>query len=107
MTYETKIEDNIKTITISGSIDKLDNYELKREFLPLNRFSKIIVDLTEVVFLDSGFVNLMLELRKMDSGMASRIRLVNPNGNIAEIFRLLSLESFFEIVTFEEKGGMK
>ena len=104
MTYKTKIEKDVKTISISGSIDKLDNFELRREFLPLNRFSKICVDLTDVVFLDSGFVNLMTELRRMDDEEVSRIVLVNPNENISELFRMLALE---ETVEIEEKGGNK
>jgi anti-anti-sigma regulatory factor len=106
MTYETITENGIKTITISGSIEKLDNFELRREFLPQDRYLKIIVDLTNVVFLDSGFVNLIMEVRRLDGEAGSRVSLLNPNQNIAEIFSLLSLDKHVTIINLEEKGGV-
>ena len=84
-------------IRIFGCINKLDNFELKQKILPMDKFEKVILDITNVGFLDSGFIGLISELNHRNPGAAQKIKIVNPNQSIIEIFNLTMLDLLCEI----------
>lgn len=58
---------------------------------------RVAVDLSEVPFVDSAVLELLLEASRDCAARGGRLKLVSPSANCVEILRLTDLRSRFEI----------
>ena len=87
-------------VTLEGEIDVATSSELRTALAGLldAGATSIIVDLTEVTFIDSSglgvFVSTFKQLRSRDGGM---LRLVGPTGNVRKVLEITGLDAVFAI----------
>jgi anti-anti-sigma factor len=65
---------------------------------------KLAVDLSEVPFIDSAALELLVQLSKDFAGRGGRLKLVALSNNCEEILRLTDLRSRFEVCTSVEEA---
>ncbi|HOA72624.1 MAG TPA: STAS domain-containing protein [Phycisphaerae bacterium] len=68
---------------------------------------KIALDLSEVPFMDSAVLELLLQLSKDCAARGGRLKLVSPSPNCQEILRLTDLRSRFDVQSSVEEATRK
>jgi len=58
----------------------------------------MIIDLTDVEFIDSSGLGVLIGLHKQAAAQGGRLTIVPPTGSARQIFALTRTESFFNIV---------
>ena len=87
-------------LTVTGELDMSRTDELDEMAAAIDRDgpSDIIVDLTEVTFMDSSALGWFLKLQGRTEEISRNLRLVAPNGgNLARLLSLSGLEGRFEV----------
>jgi anti-sigma B factor antagonist len=68
---------------------------------------KVAIDLSEVPFMDSAVLELLLQLSKDCASRGGRLKLVSPSPNCQEILRLTDLRSRFDVQSSVEEATRK
>ena len=98
--YETKIQNNVLEVTLHGEIDhhsavavrsKID--ELICELKP----EKTVLDLSEIDFMDSSGLGLIMGRYALMQRIGGELTLKNLNGRIIKIFELAGLGRIIKI----------
>ncbi|MDO5435094.1 MAG: STAS domain-containing protein [Clostridia bacterium] len=98
MTIEKKLEGNKLAVSIKGRLDTMTSPELEAALHPdVDTVSEVRLDLTELEYISSAGLRVLLSLQKTMNGRGSLV-LSNPNADIREIF---DITGFSDILTIE------
>jgi anti-anti-sigma factor len=88
---------DVTRLDLSGSINKVDIPELRKAISQSSPSAVLLLDLSGVDFINSGFIGLLLELRKSMPNGFKEIRIQNPAGMVRDVLYLTGLDGFFNI----------
>lgn len=97
MNYKSEQIGSIRTIRIFGDINKYELQGLKNNLLDLKTLSEVIVDLSEVDFAGSDFLNLFIEIKHHFPLDYTKIVFLNPNELVQELFQMTHLDGVYRI----------
>lgn len=87
-------------ICLRGRVDQSSNIQAFRDMLEKAPTSMLIqIDLSEVEFLGSSFVKVLMEFRSQRPAVAANIKLANPKPNTRDLLQLLRLDMVFPVIT--------
>ncbi|MCJ7446344.1 MAG: STAS domain-containing protein [Bacteroidales bacterium] len=97
-----KIERKDKIDIISFSVDKIDALitdEIREEINKVfeNSFSKVIINLSGVEYIDSSGFSCFLSILRTAKNSYSILKFANPEPRVMELFQTLHLHTVFEI----------
>ena len=99
----------IVTPTSERILDEVDIQALESSILPLIEQEgsiKLLMDFTNVNFLTSAALGLLIRISKKVYESEGKLRLCNISPKIVEIFKITRLDTVFEIIDTREKGIM-
>jgi anti-anti-sigma factor len=88
---------SVRTIRIYGDINKFELKGLKESLAELMALTEVVIDLAEVDFAGSDFLNLFLDIRHYFPSDSGKIVFVNPNELIQELFEMTQLNKVYRI----------
>jgi anti-anti-sigma factor len=88
---------DLTRLDLSGSINKVDIPELRETIGRPGRSNVLVFDLSRVDFINSGFIGLLLELKKSMPAEWKEIRIQNPAGMVRDVLFLTGLDKYFKI----------
>lgn len=97
----------ITIFDISGHIDLATSPELRKALLLEirdRRMARVVVNLTDVQYMDSSGLASLIESFKASRQIGSRFVLFGLNTTLREVFHLSKLTTFFEICDSEEQA---
>lgn len=106
MELNVRTKDPHTIVALTGELDLYNVGELKREMQKYlgDEVQSLVVDLTELKYMDSSGIALMAHLRKKtlekDGG---QFFLLGVSQDILNVLRLAALEQFFTFVDSEDK----
>lgn len=94
-----KIEkgEGVKVIKITGDIIMQEIKKFEKVTEDLGGVNEIHVDLSEVSYANSSFLNLLINIK--NKYPKKKIKIVNPNDFLLELLSITDFKSFFEIIT--------
>ena len=98
-------KDGAVIISLAGEIDMKCSSELRAKFMELfkSRPAVLIVDMTEVEFMDSSGLAILVEALKWCRQNDSKLKLVGMVQTVRNVFEISRLDSIFQICdTIEE-----
>jgi anti-sigma B factor antagonist len=106
VTIQTK--NNIVYITIQGSIDSNTAGELQSRIMEeLASLNRVIMDLTNVGFLSSAGLRVLLMLYRQLNSNGGKMLLVNVSEEICDIMSMTGFINFFELYSSIEEAEKK
>ncbi|NLH15912.1 MAG: STAS domain-containing protein [Phycisphaerae bacterium] len=97
----------VATFTSEKILEDVDIQALEKTLLPLvdqDRKPLIILDFSNVKFLTSSVLGLLIRILKKVNEAGGGLRLCGINAKILEIFNITRLDKVFEIVSTREKA---
>lgn len=93
-------------IEVSGDVDLYSSPRLRKAIVDSvnKRLSPVVVNLSEVTYIDSSGVATLVEGLQLTSKYHGRFRLVGLNQRLAEVFKLARLQNIFEIFESETEA---
>ena len=91
----TKNEAPAKIIRIFGSVGKQNLPEIGNELSDYKSFKTVIIDMSEVGFVEVGFGQMLEKIRKRDAEGFSRIKIIYPNDYVLFHFQLYGVGGKF------------
>ncbi|MBQ7384737.1 MAG: STAS domain-containing protein [Clostridia bacterium] len=108
--YETQIEDGVLTVTLCGEIDHHSAVSVRTEIDALIyevRPQKTVLDLSEIDFMDSSGLGLIMGRYALMQRIDGELTLKNPNERIVKIFELAGLGRIIRIEDEEYQNAEK
>ncbi|WP_456399396.1 STAS domain-containing protein [Mesoaciditoga sp.] len=102
---EIKKADDNTLVLLSGELDAYHSIEFKEKMLDLLKEGgdKILIDMSELGYIDSAGLGALVSLLKRASENSKELRLFALRGNVKKVFELTRLNMVFKIFdTFEE-----
>lgn len=84
------------TIHVKGRFDYSCHKEFKSAFSTDEKIS-YVVDLSEIAYLDSSALGMLLLLRDHAGGDKAQVRLVHVNSDITDVLKIANFHRLFEI----------
>jgi anti-anti-sigma factor len=84
-------------INIKGRFDYTCHKMFKDAFSTVGSVKSYDVDLSEVVYLDSSALGMLLLLRDHADSNSAKVRLIHVNGAVIEILKIANFHRLFEI----------
>ncbi len=103
----TDFENNIAILRLQGDLIVSEVEKLRNEFREVMKknIHKIILDFSDIEFIDSSGIGLMVEIlksvKKFDDG---QLKLINLNKQVKDILKQIQLYSIFEIYDSEDEA---
>jgi anti-sigma B factor antagonist len=93
-------------ISLSGDFDLHSGPEFERRVLEaLGRgASELVIDLTDVSFIDSTTIGILMRTRKRLAPMGGRVLIVTADRNILRLFEITALDRMFEIYSDRDEA---
>ncbi|MCD4657237.1 MAG: STAS domain-containing protein [Planctomycetes bacterium] len=109
MEFEITIEESetgITIINVNGFVDAqtFEIMESKLDELIRERKTKLIVNLTDTEYISSAGAGVFITARTQAEELGGAILLMNPNEAVREVFDILGLSAFFNIIDNVEEG---
>ena len=104
MKVTSTIDSNNISVFIYGSVDSITSHSLGEELarLPIENAGSVILDLEKVEYISSaGFRELLVAATRFENG---KIKLLNMNGAIRELFDITGFSNLFDIISKEKEG---
>ncbi len=101
MPVKYKLYKGIPMIEIKGNFDLTNSHDIKEKLnhlLSENSISDIILDLTNLKFVDSSAIGVIVKLALKLKESQGRIVIVNTSQNIKKLFTMSNLNSIVNIV---------
>ncbi|MBQ8140759.1 MAG: anti-sigma factor antagonist [Clostridia bacterium] len=98
--YETKNEDGVLTVTLRGEIDHHSAVSVRSDIDALiyeSRPRKTVLDLSQIEFMDSSGLGLIMGRYALMERMGGVLTLKNPNERVVKIFELAGLGRIIKI----------
>lgn len=105
MEYTITDEGKHKFIALKGELDLYKTGKLKRELMEAigENVSSLIIDMTDLKYMDSSGIALMAFLQKSIKGKNGTFAFLNVNNEIMNVLKLAALDSFFKIYESREQ----
>ena len=105
MEYTITDEGDNKFIALNGELDLYKTGKLKRELLEAigENVSSLIIDMTNLKYMDSSGIALMAFLQKHMKGQKGTFAFLNVNSEIMNVLKLAALDNFFKIYDSKEQ----
>ncbi len=104
----TDFEDNdVAIVRLEGDLVVSDIDKLRREIHEIidKNVYKILIDMSEIDFIDSSGIGLLVEILKTISKYeGGQLKLVNLNRQVREILKQIQLYSIFDIYETEDEA---
>lgn len=96
-------------LELSGELDAFTAPELREKLIPLVEQSghTVIVDLSEVTYMDSTGLGVFVGAIKAENKHQSEIILKNMTQRVRRLFDITGLDEIFNIQDDKTKGGLK
>ena len=94
MEIQKIINDGIITIKIIGRLDTSNSTQLDEEVKELKEDDKLILDFSELEYLSSVGLRILLSLKKK---LKDNIKIINVNEFVREVFDMTGFSDIFEI----------
>ena len=94
MEIQKTINDGIITIKIIGRLDTSNSTQLDEEVKDLKEDDKLILDFSELEYLSSVGLRILLSLKKK---LKDNIKIINVNEFVREVFDMTGFSDVFEI----------
>lgn len=107
MQITEKRDNDILIYSVKGDIDINSSPEVRKNLeKPINeKTMKIIINLTEVSYIDSSGLATLVEVLKRTRGYGGKIKLSNLAAKVKSLFEITKLEKLFEIYDTEEEAS--
>lgn len=98
--------DDVVILQIVGDIDMHSSTELRGELLEIAQEppAKTIINMSEVDFMDSSGVAVLIEALQLHRRNSGRLKLVGINPRVRSIFEISRLDTIFEIYDSEDEA---
>ena len=98
LSYKVILEDDIVIISLSGDfiVGNIENF-YEKLMDKILKYKKVIFDFSDVKFIDSSGVGLLITFLKELNKRKISIKLCSLNKDLKNIFKKLNVFSFFEI----------
>lgn len=98
MRARSAVSDDAFWVYLSGKVAKHQDFPVLQAELDKELGSgTVYLDLSEVEFLGSAFVDFLIRLRNRQPGLAARIKIVNVPGIFLEILQLVGIDQAFTV----------
>ena len=106
MDIKRRTADDAVIVALSGEVDMSTSPEARRTFLELvgKKTPKILVDLSQVTWMDSSGIATLVECYKNTRDYGGKLRLFSLNENIKDEFVLTKLDTIFDIKGSEQEA---
>ena len=106
MTVSTRTEDGGCVVDATGEIDMQSSPKMRQELRQLvaKEPDRIIVNLTEVKYIDSSGLATLVECLQSTKKLDTTLVLMGINENVKDIFELSGLNRVFKIVETEAEA---
>lgn len=96
---QTEKEDNIIYLTLSGEVDVYTASNLKETLIPLTEIKgkELIVDLSNVQYIDSTGLGIFIGALKSTHNFGSSIKLVGLTDRVRRLFKITGLDEVIDI----------
>jgi anti-sigma B factor antagonist len=93
-------------IALSGDFDLHSGPEFERRVLEAlwRGADEILIDLTDVSFIDSTTIGILMRTRKRLAPIGGRVVIVTADRNILRLFEITALDRMFEIYSNREEA---
>ena len=94
------INDNPIVAKLQGRLDTTAATNITSDFQNLNQYADehIVIDCSELVYISSSGLRLLLALRKEVAAKNGKLQIRNINEDILQVFKITGFISLFEIV---------
>ncbi len=95
-----KVTDGLLIIKFEGDLDNMATYQYKTklcEVIKLNQFNKVIIDLSNVTFIDSSGIGLLLGRYNQISQYGGNLVLCGINKHIKKTIQISGIASIIDI----------
>ena len=92
-------------VTLSGELDLSSApplRELLSRVLDDDRLHRLVVDLSDLIYLDSTGLSVFVTAHKRASASGVEFCLANPNQSVGQLFKVTALDQVFEIVDWAQ-----
>ena len=98
--------DDVVILQLAGEIDMHCSTELRGELLEIsqNPSAHTIINMSEVDFMDSSGVAVLIEALQLHRRNGGRLKLVGINPRVRSIFEISRLDSVFDIYDSEDEA---
>jgi anti-sigma B factor antagonist len=108
LSIDVQMKDEKHYITLAGEIDAYTAPELKNKFMELAQLSEpyIVVDLTNVSYMDSTGLGVFIALLKAIKSSEGKLKFVGVSERIKRLFDITGLTEILNVNSHVE-GGVK
>ena len=104
--WHEPLDDTVWLVGVSGRLDQLQTAELEAEFARLldEDHVNIIVDLTDVTYVNSGGLRCLVSVWRQARKFDGDVVLCNLSPRITEVFNIVGFDKVFQIHTNRENA---
>ena len=96
MHIEKKLDGSVLTLAVSGSLDTNTSPELEAE-VKTDGVKELIFDFAGLEYISSAGLRVLLGAKKTMMPCGGRVRVLNPNTIVKDVFDTTGLSEIFEI----------
>ena len=106
MTINIEEKNGVSVASLQGRLDVITSAELDKAVAALldGGAKKILFDLRELEYISSAGLRSMLLAAKKMKAAEGKVALSSLNANVAEVFKISGLASFFDIYTAKDEA---
>ena len=106
MTIETESKNGVAVAALKGRLDVITSAELDKAFGEIleGGAKKVLFDLRELEYISSAGLRSLLTAAKKLKSVGGAIALSSLNSNVAEVFKISGLETFFDIYASKDEA---
>ncbi|MEM7035314.1 MAG: STAS domain-containing protein [Chloroflexota bacterium] len=106
MEYSVDDTAGITVLNLSGEIDISHSTRLRDTLIEMieNNSGRLLIDLTNVSYIDSAGLSVLVVAHRKAQGMGGVLGLSNPQKSVQQVFQLTRMVKFFQIYDSVEAG---
>jgi anti-sigma B factor antagonist len=96
----TEVRDGVATVALTGDIDLVTTGEIEHavaDVLTCHPLDEVVLDLADVVFMDSTGLRMLWSIRQMAQQASARLVLRTPSDAVMRLLRLTGMHRIFQI----------
>jgi anti-sigma B factor antagonist len=105
MNLSIRTSESTRIVDISGDVDlRASPLLMKQLFEALKEAPKVVINLTDIRYIDSSGIAVMLEALKESQRLKRQFVLYGMNGLVHDVFKLTHVIQIFQVVETEEQA---
>lgn len=99
-------QDDVCIISLNGRLDGTTTHVVEERFLALisEQYQRFIFDLSELEYISSAGLRIMLLAVKKTRAIGGKIALFGMNSNVNDVFEISGFSTIFPILASREEG---